>query len=200
MLISFILALLLNFKIRKMIFILISISFILLLLSELLFFQPDYFKKRLFLDTSNISVLAYLFGWETAYLSFIDSSGLGVGFNRMGFVGPSGGEFREILKSIGLGELNIYDGTVTGAKLITETGIIGLLLLLLYLYYFINVFKKLKKGTYKDAKSLFFSSVFLSMFIEYFVRGVGYFSPNIILFLTSVYWLSIKRQSYEHSI
>jgi len=189
----------LTFKMNKSmlllyILIILTISFIFLLNEGKL----NYFLSRLTFNTesniSNLSVLVYLSGFERSYLSLLDSNFIGVGFNRMGYVGPIG-KYQEILGKLGFFGLNLHDGGTTGSKLITELGIIGVFLLFLYLFLFIKIF--IKFGKFNNISDILFSSYFLAFSLELFVRGIGYFSPNLIFFIASIYYLFFKKNYHE---
>ena len=160
-----------------------------------LYFQINinYFIERtdISLNTQNLSALVFYSGWERAFLSLRDTMGLGVGFQQFGILGDQG-DAQEILSSMGLRELNLYDGGSTGAKFIGEFGITGLIFLLLYL---INFIKKLfylrnfikNNNTLNNYKNIFYASCFCSFFIELFIRGIGYFSMTLFFILCGVF-------------
>jgi hypothetical protein len=157
-----------------------------------------YFYDRLKLNTesniANLSTLVYLSGWERAYLTLTEYSILGVGFNLLGFIGPQG-YYQWILENLGYGALNLHDGGTLGAKLISELGYIGLLLIILYIYFLIKIISNFKN--IKSTRNLFFMSYYISLSVEMFIRGVGYFSPNIIFYALSIYSLFfIKKYNY----
>jgi hypothetical protein len=118
---------------------------ILMLVFTIIYLDVSYFLERLdftavFLN-KNSSMLVFLSGWERAYLSFFDSFGFGVGFQQIGIVGPQG-NFQIILQNLhhverwGGKGLNWNDGGTLGSKLIIEFGFLGLMLLLLYCFFF----------------------------------------------------------------
>jgi len=155
----------------------------------------EYFLERINIlgDIKNISTLVFLSGWERAYLSFIASYGFGVGFQQLGITGPEG-ELQIILKGLlgGVG-LNIKDGGSLGSKLIAETGLLGLILLLSYLFFAIKLAGKTMLRQISGSKDIFFIGVYLLFSIELFVRGMGYFSLTSFLFISSFYWIYRSR-------
>jgi hypothetical protein len=159
----------------------------------------SYFIDRFTLnyksDTAKVSVLVYLSGLERAYLSLLDSTFIGLGFNRLGFVGPKG-DYQDILSNMGLGDLNLYDGGANAFKLISELGVIGIFILLIYLYYFVKSINIIKSTSLRPYQVLLYS-YFLAYFIELFVRGVGYFSFNLPFFLSSIYMI-INNRNNKH--
>ncbi len=172
------------------------------------FYFIDRFTFNYKSNISKLSVLVYLSGLERSYLSLLDSAFIGLGFNRMGLVGPEG-YYQHILSSMGYGDLNLYDGGANSFKLIAELGIVGIFVLLIYLYYFAKSINIIKRTSLRPYQILLYS-YFLSYSIELFVRGVGYFSFNLPFFLSSIYmiisnrnnkYLNIKNQyTHENSL
>jgi hypothetical protein len=116
----------------------------------------------------------------------------------MGLVGPEGC-YQDILSSMGYGDLNLYDGGANAFKLISELGIVGILILLIYLYYFAKSIIIIKRTSLRPYQILLYS-YFLSYFIELFVRGVGYFSYNLPFFLSSIYMIFSNRNNKHLNI
>ncbi len=158
---------------------------------------PDYFMSRLTLsfDSKNLSVLAFLSGYERAYLSFIESFGFGIGFNQLGIVGPVGNTMDSIKILTGGESLTLRDGASLAPKVIAETGLLGIVLVLLYLKHFILIFLKLIKRNITKPVELYFSSVFVMYSIEFFIRGTGYFSATSFMFGASLYWIYLSRKT-----
>ncbi len=171
---------------KKVIFFVLSFGILVLILS-----QFDYYAERLIvskgIENLNVSSLAYFSGWERAFLTIKESFLIGAGFNRMGIVTPIG-QYQEVIALLNLSELNLKDGTTCGSKLIAELGIMGIFMILIYLVLLHKIYKRYLRKSIFEKEKLFIS--FLSIpIIEIFVRGVGYFSPNLLLFLTSLYWI-----------
>jgi len=133
-----------------------------------------------------MSLLVYLSGWERAWKLLFLYSPLGIGFQQFGYE-PLQGLFFEKLSNLGAAGLNIYDGSTLGSKIIGEFGLIGILFLVLYLYYFFkNVFNIITNPIKFNSITLFFACVYLSFSIYLFVRGMGFFSELPFLFLTAI--------------
>ena len=171
---------------------------ILMLVFAIIYLDISYFLERLNFTAAsslqNSSMLVFLSGWERAYLSFFDSFGFGVGFQQIGIVGPQG-NFQIILQNLhhverwdGKG-LNWNDGGTLGSKLIIEFGFLGLMLLLLYCFFAINILIKFWLQKIKGFKNIFFFGVYLIFSMELFVRGMGYFSLTSFMFISSMYWI-----------
>lgn len=77
----------------------------------------DYFISRVTLsfDSNNLSVLAFLSGYERAYLSFIKSFGFGIGFNQLGIVGPIGDTMDSIRTLMGGAIVNFEGWCIIGS-------------------------------------------------------------------------------------
>ncbi len=175
------------------------LSITLFLVVMQLTFGLNYFSERLNFttDNNNLSTLVFISGWERAYLSIIDTYGLGLGFQQLGIVGPEGqvmGTIKFILDGVAL---NINDGGSLGSKIIAETGLFGFLLLLLYLNFLVIVVNRLVYRKILGPKNVFFHGVYLIFSIELFVRGMGYFSLTSFLFICSIYWIYRMKNEYN---
>ena len=192
MLVGVILSVFLAYKINvKLLFVAILIlifMYIFLPKTNFLSYFIDRFTLNRESDISKLSTLVYLSGFERAYLSLLDSRGIGLGFDRMGYVGPHG-YYQNILSLLGFAKLNIYDGSANAFKIVAELGLFGLLILLIYIYYFLKIMKKMKNRSIIPSHKILLYSYFLSYSIELFVRGFGYFSFNLPFFLASVYMI-----------
>lgn len=161
---------------------------------SLSFLDVNYYFDRLNFseDNSNLSVLVYMQGWERAYLNFLDTFGLGVGFQQFGIVGNLG-DISDKIEFLSGERLNVFDGGSVGSKLIGEFGVIGLIMILLYIKYFFRFVKTLHLHSIsKDFKTVLCLSIFIMYSIDLFVRGTGYFSSSGFLFLASTIWLYIN--------
>ena len=178
----------LMYSIKKTIFFLIPV--ILIALNYIQTTETEslaYFMDRVsFVDTKNVSVLVLLSGWERAYLNLFDSNFLGIGFNQLGYEGE-GGYYQNKLHSYNLVGLNLKDAGSLAPKLVSELGILGVIMLSMYLFYFIKIVYKIKKYylTYSDLDILYIS-IFIMSFVYLFLRGSGYFSPSVFLLLSSI--------------
>ena len=160
----------------------------------------DYFLSRLMLgsETQNLSALVFLSGWERAVLNLKETYGVGLGFNQLGYIGVDGKYMNIIYNLIGF-KLNYNDGGTTGSKIISELGIFGLIILVVYSFFAMKSIYFLKnKFLILDNKDIFFLSIFIMYSIELFLRGEGYFNPTSFLFLISIFYLSryIYKKNY----
>lgn len=191
MLLTLIAILLLSFRINYMlIFLGLIISGSLFLLN----FNTDYFTSRLIfsVDNANLSTLFLMQGWENAFLSIKETYGLGLGFQQLGTAVISVGEVSEQLNLLSFGELNTFDGGTLAAKIIAEYGVIGFIIILNFLkraYKSFFFLKKIKVNKSSNISNLavFGHCVNIFFIIELFVRGVGYFSPGVFIYLIMYY-------------
>ena len=154
----------------------------------------EYIRKRLPIENDhpkkNLSLLTMQSGYERAYLNFLDTYGLGVGFQQFGHNGKMGFNMLEIILILGF-PLCLYDGSFIGAKFVGEFGIVGIILILFYIFfavkYAINLRKySLKIGGNISSMHIFYSSCFVLFSIDIFLRGVGYFSSSSFFFIASM--------------
>ena len=158
----------------------------------------DYYSSRVdfSMGSQNLSMMVYRSGWERAYLNFKDTLGLGVGFQQFGIIGRRGEAMEFVAKLAGT-DLNLLDGGMVASKFIGEFGFLGVMLLFAYLVYFAKSARWLHEVSMsevapRDCRRIFFLSCFVMYFIDFFIRGTGYFSSSGFLFIASLVWI---RQS-----
>ncbi len=152
----------------------------------------SYFTDRLNFgsDTRNISSLVYIQGWELLRDSIERTSGWGIGFQQLGY-GPFNSPAADLLYSITASDFNLTDGGFLLSKFISELGVIGIFLMLAYVFVFarsLMAFRLYMQGLLPEVpRSLFFSlCVICSFSIDIVVRGLGYFSGQSLLFLSAL--------------
>lgn len=161
----------------------------------------SYYLERFdFSDQShNLSALVYLQGWQQMAESFINSKGVGVGFQQLGIFGTNVDAADRINLLLG-NSLNLLDGGFTLAKFVGEFGVLGVLISGVYLSIGICAVQMLRRvAIQKEQKSValvFSASCIVGYFIELFLRGAGYFTPTSMLLVASlmIWW------RYETSI
>lgn len=156
-----------------------------------------YFLERIdILNSNNLSVLVYRQGWELIIDSFTRSKGLGVGFQQLGFV-PFQSYNADLIYAMTKSDVNIKDGGFTLAKLLSEMGFLGFILSLFVAFYIIKSSFYLYNTKYnnnENVKLIFFHSIIASYSVEFFARGIGYFSATTMLFISSLLYLSYLRK------
>lgn len=170
-------------------FVFLMATFTLMLLASIL--SPgygDYVLGRLTLsaDTDNLTALVFMSGYERAYVTLVQENILGVGFQQMGFVGPSGELIDAISRVTNGYEANLHDGGTLASKLIVEFGLFGVAALVLYLLGLKNIFAS---GNQLNAtpRARFFASIYITFICYAFVRGLGYMSPSVFLFIFAAF-------------
>jgi hypothetical protein len=144
----------------------------------------SYYIGRLALsgDSDNLSVLAFLQGWQRAKLNISETWGLGIGFQQFGYVGTLGELAERIVKLLGA-SLNLYDGGSTASKLIAELGLVGVVLIAFYLRLVVRGFGLIRRAQLlpikqRDVRVIFVYSLIIAYSSELFFRGTGYLSPS----------------------
>lgn len=186
---------------RRAIFVFIPSVIIMFIIANMDYIKHNYFISRIRFfsnHNNNLSSLVYISGWQRAYLSFFKSYGLGLGFDQMGFVGPKGSVINYMVNNLHMPRiLNLFDGGTLAPKIIAELGVLGIVLIITYFYFFIYMYNKFvkRKIIYKSS-NIFFSSVFVMFSLALFVRADGYFMPITFMFLASIYWFYLNRKGH----
>lgn len=148
--------------------------------------QLKYFASRAALsnDSTNLSALVYLEGWEMLDDSLVRSDGWGVGFEQLGLEG-SNVSAAEAIRSQTRGlDVNLQDGSFVLSKLGSEFGAAGLLLVALYALLALKCLLALRSGR-GTLNEQFARSVVVAFCVDMFVRGTGYFSQSTFLFVAA---------------
>ena len=156
-----------------------------------------YFYDRFLISqsSSNLSVLTYFSGLEAAFSALI-SAPLGYGFQGLGLVYTSG--VADELCRVHAFCANKYDGGFFFAKLVSEFGYIGLGLVAWIVYKAVPILFKRKMSNLnvmstEQVRKQNLALASLGFFVELFVRGVGYFSPSLILYSCILFVRKFKR-------
>lgn len=163
---------------------LIVLAGVMLLAAVGLAVQFKYFTSRVSLsnDSSNLSALVYLEGWEMLDDSLVTSHGWGVGFEQLGLRG-SNVAAAETIRSLSAGQdLNLKDGSFVLSKLGSEFGAAGLLLVVGYALFALKCLRALRSRR-GSLNQHFARCVILAFSVDMFVRGTGYFSQSTLLFV-----------------
>ncbi len=183
--------------IRQTIVILLGAWIFSMILSDL---DISYYTSRLdFKNTTNLSVLVYLSGIERAFLNFITSYGLGIGFQQMGVNGEIG-IYQQILAELDAPMLNIYDGSFISSKLISEFGVIGALMCIFYFFYFSRFYLSFKKSKRYSPQYILAYSFYMCFFIPLFIRGAGYINPYVFMLFSSIFLCKYHAKKYLDEI
>ncbi len=147
-------------------------------------------------ESNNLTTLVFLQGIDDARRAFSETYGLGLGFQMAGTnsLGPYG---IRIAALSGM-NLNRFDGGFLASKLVSEFGIVGVIAVLFYIkkvMMSISVLRKVSSDDTEDSRvRIMWACAVISISVEIFIRGFGYFSPTLILFL-SLYMMKKSRDS-----
>lgn len=177
----------------------LTVPFLVFATISIILSTENYFSSRLsFQETSNLTTLVWLQGWELAYLNTLETYGLGLGLQALGLNTTILPETSSKIFSLSGKINNINDGGFLAAKLISEAGIIGLLAVGAFTLWIITwpfkahrIYEKLNKtncNTSEHKKYIFISTIAFSFLVEMFFRGYGYFSPGLVIFLSAAFF------------
>ena len=179
---------------KNLIYVFISIFVGVLVIVQYSLFDLEYYLARLnFEGTRNLSSLSYLQGWDIIITTLNSTNLFGVGLNNLESVKP--GEFSEIIYDISGKYFNRNDGGFLAAKVIGELGWFGVLVLFMYLKFVISKLKYLSKAY--SSLQYFYSSVLIISLIEFFIRGLGYFTIGTILITSSFIYFKTHDKYYS---
>ena len=164
------------------------------LLAFSVFYSSNYYSSRFSTDVSYTSAsqassnISYLSGLERGFNALIDFSrfGLGFGFQQMSAeLNQINGFYTNKLISLNSGILtNSYEGSFFLSKILVEFGFIGLIFSIWILFYYYRRLSCVSRNM--SALGLLALSFCFSFLCYTFVRGGGYFSFPILLFLLSL--------------
>jgi hypothetical protein len=94
----------------------------------------DYFAQRsdFSVNNTNLSNLVYLQGWELTFDSLRRTGGWGLGLQQLG-IGLYSSPVADIVFRLVGNDINIREGSFTFAKLVSELGVFGFLMMVAYL-------------------------------------------------------------------
>jgi hypothetical protein len=159
-------------------------------------------------NTNNISSLVYLQGWQDVWANLNRTNGLGLGFNMMGCTPLPDVDAREYLVKVFAMDLNSEDGSFLFSKLVSETGVFGILFLLATIWWFVKLvqaIRKLEGGVKNYAIMIQMSLIFLFL-ANTVLRGGGYFNAAMLIGLVAVsgtvksYRVRLLKESNDQSV
>lgn len=139
-------------------------------------------------NTENISSLVYLQGWQDVWANLNRTNGLGLGFNMMGCAPLPDVDARGVLARTFEIELNSEDGSFIFSKLVSETGVFGILFLLVIVWWFVRLvlaIRKLGWDVKNDAIMIQTGLIFLFLLVSV-SRGGGYFNAAMLIWVVAV--------------
>jgi hypothetical protein len=175
------------------------------------FIDIDYFISRtpftdLHSNEQSFSLLIFKQGWEFIYLNLINSNFLGLGFQMMGSEKMHYGEIYYLIINTtkSLYGHNHEDGSFIMSKLLVEFGFIGIIITIIYVSFIVKFLINLNSNLSKiklrsksaddDFFKVFFCELIIfSYFVNFFIRGIHYFTPQLIfVFAAVIFLISIK--------
>jgi len=137
---------------------------------------------------SGFSSLVYVKGWQDAFVNFWRTNGMGLGVNMMGCNPLPETSIRNIFRAIGgreLASLNDTNGSFLLSKMLSETGIFGLLFFigLVILWYKLNAQSNSSVlATEREAYEIQ-ATILLGLLLTFVFRGSNYYEG--LLFITT---------------
>ena len=155
-------------------------------------------------DNQNLSALVYVQGWQLIGESLAHSFGWGLGFQQLGLHGTDVPAAELIFAQL-QDNLNLFDGGFNLAKFVSEFGVFGLGLSLVFLKLWLRSIRRLRlvaNGVEADAAEVFAMSVVAGYFIELFLRGEGYFTGSGLLLIAALWLMTArdKKAAAEHAV
>lgn len=159
----------------------------------------SYYTERLDFsdDSKNLSALVFLQGWLLIDESWDAAGLLGRGFQQLGVFGTDV-YTNELIQLMNNDEsLNLLDGGFVLSKLLSEFGLVGAILALLYFRLAWRTIMWLRQlvsqgGSQAPAVLVLAASSITAYGVELMVRGAGYFTASGVLFVASL-WIWIGR-------
>jgi hypothetical protein len=173
------------------------VSFLLAALATIQLLNLRYFTDRLDFayGNDNLSMLVYRQGVELIQKSLAETTGWGIGFQRLGFTDLYTTSSNIIYALVHM-DLNLRDGGFTAAKLIAEFGIVGLVITIIYLVLLARCTLLLRQLATRQVSLpsgvVFALSCFVGFSIEMFVRGAGYFTPTALLAIAALPYIRTR--------
>jgi len=139
-------------------------------------------------ETKNLSSLVYLQGWQDAWINLRRTNGMGLGFNMMGCAPLPDSDARYMIDKLYGTELNAEDGSIVFGKLVSETGVAGILFFILLIGWWFCLEKEIQKNS--ESMKLFVikipAALIFSFIASAFIRSAGYFSGGLLLMVVAV--------------
>jgi hypothetical protein len=148
-------------------------------------------------ETTNVSSLVYVQGWQDAWFNLQRTRGIGLGLNMMGHGTLPDVPARNVLSLLGLENLNAQDGSFLFAKIISETGVLGMALYVMIIWRWIRLEKSLRRHSENPVHSVAVAQTALifCFIVSSILRGAGYFSGGLLLLVVALSGTSKWRRN-----
>ena len=175
--------------IYKFVFLLISLSFILYFINSEYFYTSNIYSRIEGVLNSdsihNLSSMVYLQGWQDMIYNLFRTNGIGLGFNMMGCNPIPNVEMRYLIGSNS--HLNSEDGSFLFSKLVSELGLLGIILSIASLTYLVVL---LLKSSNPSRAPIIYTTFLL--YLSFFIRSTGYFGTSFLFFILFIIFLLRK--------
>jgi hypothetical protein len=138
-------------------------------------------------DTDNLSSLVYVQGWQDTWFNLRRTHGMGLGFNMMGCSPLPDVAVRSVLALRALGDINAEDGSFLFAKVVSEVGVIGIILYVVLIWWWVQLERRLRRSQ-KDAihAAVSVQAVFIFCFVvSSFLRSANYFDGGFLFWVVT---------------
>lgn len=158
----------------------------------------SYFVERLDFsgESTNLSNLVFVQGWQMIEESLVRSRGFGLGFQQLGVNGTDVLAAQVIRLLLDGEDMNLLDGGFFFAKMGSDFGALGVVLAIGHVLLAVRSGWRLRRAARGQLPMrpamILAHAVVLTFVIEMFVRSVGYFSGTAMLFAASL-WLVTKE-------
>jgi len=144
-------------------------------------------------DSSNLSSLVYVQGWQMLLEGLENSDFLGLGFQQLGVLGTEVSAAQAIRAMRDGEDLNILDGGFVVAKLGAEFGVFGLFAVLVFLVRACKSIMALRgvvrRGRRMASVDVLAHAVIVTFLIHLFIRSGGYFTGEVLVTLVAL-WIA----------
>lgn len=136
-------------------------------------------------ESSNLSSLIYVQGWQDAWANLLRTHGLGLGINMMG-CHPLPDVPARMLLALGWPhlaelELNAQDGSVLFGKIVSEAGVVGIAFYVGVIWWWIRIETGiLQKENRSQMIARQRAALIFCFVVTSFIRSSGYFSASLL--------------------
>ena len=155
------------------------------------FLDFEYFTSRLDFspESDNLSVLVFIQGWQLIEESLRNSHFWGLGFQQLGAFGTNV-EFADLIYTLIGDDSNLSDGGFTLSKLVSEFGLIGMVLAAAQLIAAVRCGRLLRQVARRrialPVDQVLACAVVTGFTVDLLIRGNGYFTASTMFYMAAV--------------